>query len=217
MRLAAILAGAVLLAAAGEASAQVCTTSTTVVSNGPQVVSSTTTTRCEAAPAPPAPEAGPAPCTQTTTVVRRLDVVVSSSTQIKCEEPGSSGDGGGGVAVPKAVFAAPGGAANLLGKVLGGGPGDELTAASARGDWHVLDARARQVCQLFLMISGAAQGLGLRKRDCTGALATAVSWAFDGGAVVFRTRTGAEVIRFTGTRERMGGVTSDGMTIVLGR
>jgi hypothetical protein len=214
----AILAAVILLAAAGAARAQVCTTSTTVVSRGPDVVSSNTSTRCEAgAPAAAAAEPAPAPpaCTQTTTVVRRLDVVVSSNTSMKCEEPG--GGGGGGIGVPKAVFAAPGGAASFLGKVLGGGPGDELTPANARGDWHVLDAQARRVCMLYLTGQADPAGLQLRKRDCSGALETATAWAVDGEAVVFRAKGGAEVVRFTGTREHMEGTASDGKHVVLGR
>ncbi len=215
MRFAAIVAGAILVLAAGGASAQVCTTSTTVVSRGPDVISSTTSTRCEAAAQPAAAAPEPAlPCTQTTTVVRRLDVVVSSSTQIKCEEPGASS---GGITVPKGVLAAPASAASLFDKMLGSGPGETLTTSTARGDWHVLDPRARAICQLLLTSASSAQGFGLRKTNCGGAVANAVSWAIDGGAVVFRARDGAELVRLTGTRERMSGKSADGKTIELGR
>jgi len=169
-----------------------------------------------AAQTPAAPASAVAPvCTTTTIVVRRGDQVLSTTSNTKCEEPAAAA-GGGGVSA-RAVFAAPAGALDILGKSISPGGGEAPTARNVRGDWRVLDSRAQRVCHLFLTSQADPAGFHVRRTDCEGLLERAQAWTFDDGAVLLHAPGGDLVVRLGGDRDHLGGVASDGQRVALER
>ncbi len=161
-----------------------------------------------AAPAP----APPPICTTTTTVVRRGDVVLSTNSTTKCEDESAAGGD-----TAKAVFGAPVGALASLGKVMTFGGGDRATASNVRGDWKVMDSRARRVCHLFLTSQPGPAGFGVRRTDCRGAWSTVQGWTFEDGVVALHAADKGVVASLTGARDRLEGQTRSGDPVLIQR
>ncbi len=151
---------------------------------------------------PAAPAAASAPiCTTTTTVVKRGDVVLSSNSSTRCDSDG----GGEGGLHPGAV----------LGSLLGA-PRD-LAPREVRGEWRTVQAGARRVCHVTLLSETSGLGRGVRTLDCREPLARAAGWKLEDNQVVLVDRSGAQVIRLSGGRDRLEGRADGGPPVVLQR
>ena len=158
---------------------------------------------------PPAAATGAQLCTTTTTVVRRGDVAISTTSETKCEDESSSG----GLST-KSIFKAPTGIVKTL---IGTGGGVTATPSNVRGDWHTTEPGASRICHLFMTSQPVAAGFLVRTTDCSSDLIHVAAWTFDEDGVALHAAGGALVIRMTGNREQLRGVTGAGVALELER
>jgi len=149
-------------------------------------------------------------CTTTTTVVRRGDVVVSNTSTTKCEDEAPQGGAQVGSAA-HAVFSAPGAAFKSVfsSGVLTSG-GDDASASNVRGDWRVAEVKTGGICHLSLTSQPAAAGFRVRNTGCAPSISRAQAWTFDNGDVLLHGADGDLVLRLTGNRDHMAGVSETG-------